>query len=336
MNKKLKPASRRATPWDEKSGLSPTEAFIKSNYLDSFNVRHSKLSDTNEGEFINSFKITQCKYCSSTQIQKKGFTKNGVQRYRCLDCHKSFNALTNTIFDNHKVPIKEWIQFCLNLFSFESVSVTSKNNKNSITTSQYWLYKLFLMLKGYQNGIILSGNVQIDETFYKVKKQDIVMADNKELRGLSRNQFCIGIGCDENYTYAMIEGMGKTSRIKTITTFKNHIKPKSILIHDKEKSHNDLVDLLELESITYDSNEIKKLEDKANPLYEINHKCFLLKKFLNSHSGFNRENLQDYLNLFTLMMNPPINKLEKVKLLLSSAINGAENLTYREFLAKKV
>lgn len=335
MNKKDKPASRRATPWDEKSDLSPTEAFIKSNYLDSFDVKHSKLSDTNEAELINSFEISKCKHCNSNHIRKFGFTKNGVQRYHCFACKKSFNALTNTIFDNHKIPIKEWIQFCLNLFSFESVSVTSKNNKNSITTSHYWLHKLFLVLKNYQNDIILSGEVQIDETFYKVIKHEIVTKDDKELRGLSINQYCIGIGCDNDYTYAVIEGMGKPSGNKTLNAFEKHIKPKSILIHDKEKAHKDLVKLLELESNTYDSNELKKLEDKDNPLYEINHKCFLLKKFLNSHSGFNRDNLQDYLNLFCFMMNPPINKLGKVKMLLSSAINGADSLTYREFLTKK-
>jgi transposase-like protein len=335
MNNKLKPASRRATPWDEKSELSPTEVFIKSNYLDSFDTKHSKLSDTNESELINSFEIDKCKYCNATHIKKSGFTKNRVQRYLCLECKKSFNALTNTIFDNHKVSIKEWIQFFLNLFSFESVSVTSKNNKNSITTSLYWLHKLFLVLKNYQNGIILSEKVQIDETFYKVKKGNIVKKDDKELRGLSKNQYCIGIGCDKDYTYAVIEGMGKPSGIKTLKFFKDHIKPKSILIHDKEKAHKDLVRLLELESHSYDSNELKKLEDKDNPLHEINHKCFLLKKFLNSHSGFDRDDLQNYLNLFCFMMNPPINKLEKVKMLLSSAINGAESLTYREFLAKK-
>lgn len=293
MNKKDKPASRRATPWDEKSDLSPTEAFIKSNYLDSFDVKHSKLSDTNEAELINSFEISKCKHCNSNHIRKFGFTKNGVQRYH------------------------------------------SKNNKNSITTSHYWLHKLFLVLKNYQNDIILSGEVQIDETFYKVIKHEIVTKDDKELRGLSINQYCIGIGCDNDYTYAVIEGMGKPSGNKTLNAFEKHIKPKSILIHDKEKAHKDLVKLLELESNTYDSNELKKLEDKDNPLYEINHKCFLLKKFLNSHSGFNRDNLQDYLNLFCFMMNPPINKLEKVKMLLSSAINGADSLTYREFLTKK-
>lgn len=35
----------------------------------------------------------------------------------------------------------------------------------------------------------------------------------------------------------------------------------------------------------------------------INRNCFFLKKFLNSHSGFDREELQNYLNLFAFIMN---------------------------------
>jgi transposase-like protein len=269
MNKKDKPASRRATPWDEQSELSPVEVFIKSNYLDSFDVKHPKLSDTNESEFLNSFIISKCKYCLSHHLKKRGFTRNGIQRYKCLDCNTSFNILTNTIFDNHKISIIEWIQFFLNLFGFGSVSLTSKNNKNSIATSQYWFHKLFLVLKDYQNAIMLSGDVQIDETFYTVIKNEIVKKDGKGLRGLSQNQFCIGIACDKEYTYAKIEGMGKTSTGRTLTTLKDHIAPKSTLIHDKEKSHKGLVKLLELESHTYDSKELKKLDDKDNPLNDV-------------------------------------------------------------------
>jgi hypothetical protein len=66
----------------------------------------------------------------------------------------------------------------------------------------------------------------------------------------------------------------------------------------KKKSHNDLIKQMELESHTYDPNEIKKLEDTENPLQDNNHQCFLLKKFLDSHSWLNREDLQNYLNWF--------------------------------------
>ena len=72
-----------------------------------------------------------------------------------------------------------------------------------------------------------------------------------------------------------------------------------------------------------------------NPLNRINHYCDLLKKFLNSHPGFDRDELQDYLNLFSFMMNKPHNKLERVNILLEKAINSSKRITFRDYYFKK-
>ena len=42
------------------------------------------------------------------------------------------------------------------------------------------------------------------------------------------------------------------------------------------------------------------------------HACALLKSFLRSHSGFDRDELQGYLDLFAVIMNPPANPLKKL------------------------
>lgn len=100
-----------------------------------------------------------------------------------------------------------------------------------------WLQKVFLILRENQEFVVLSGNVYINEMFYKVVKRKIETKDGKQLRGLSHNQFCIGVGCDHNKIIAVIEELGKTSGIKTEETFLSHIKPNSKLIHDDEKNH---------------------------------------------------------------------------------------------------
>lgn len=335
MTNKYRNASRRRTPWDNSPELTPIEVFIKSKYLDSFNQKHPKLSETNEFEFLNAYSISECRHCHSNNIRKFGFTKNKIQRFQCLECHKTFTVLTNTIFEDHKISITEWIEFCLDIFRYESISVTSKTNKNSFNTSKYWLHKLFLVLNDIQNDILLKGNVQIDETFIPVLEPDKILKDGKQLRGLSKNQCCIGIGFDGTFVYGCFEGYGKPSQKKTRDAFINHIEVGSHLIHDKEKSHRIIVKELKLSDETYDANEIKKLKDKENPLNPINRQCNLLKKFLYSHPGFDREDLPNYINLFCLIQNPPYNKLEKVKFLLDSAVHLTNKLKYRDFFSKK-
>ena len=121
----------------------------------------------------------------------------------------------------------------------------------------------------------------------------------------------------------------------TKETFISHIEPGSLLIHDKEHSHSVLIKELNLKDESYDSKYLSKLDDKDNPLSEVNNLCFLLKKFLNSHSSFNRKDLQNYLNLFSFMVNKPYNKLEKVKILLDKAICNPKTLHYRDCYSKK-
>ena len=113
------------------------ETFIKSKYLDSYDYKHPFIKETMEADLLNSYEVTCCKRCASTDFKKKGFTKNGIQRYYCNICKRYFNVLTGTMFDNHKIAISEWIEFSLGIFRYESINLTSKNNKNSFTTSKY-------------------------------------------------------------------------------------------------------------------------------------------------------------------------------------------------------
>ncbi len=86
--------------------------------------------------------------------------------YYCKDCKKRFTPTKNTIFENHKISLTEWIEFLLDIFNYGSTTLTSKVNKNTLNTSIYWLEKVFLVLINWQENIILKDKVYIDEMFY--------------------------------------------------------------------------------------------------------------------------------------------------------------------------
>ena len=157
--------------------------------------------------------------------------------------------------------------------------------------------------------------------------------DGTQFRGLSRNRICIGIGTDGKRTIAFTEGYGKVSGKRTLSTFKDHIREGSKLIHDEERGHRLLVDELGLQSETYKARLLKRMPDRENPLLPINRKCFFLKKFLNSHSGFDREELQDYLSLFAFIMNEG-NQYEMVEKILEWSLHCAKTLNYRDKFCK--
>lgn len=128
--------------------------------------------------------------------------------------------------------------------------------------------------------------------------------------------------------------MRETSPKKTMDTFSHHVEPGSTLVHDKDKSHGKLVQELKLVSEAYSSQSLKGLVDKDNPLNEINQRCRQLKYFLNSHSGFDRANLPDYLNLFAFIVNPPNDPYKKIEIILNRVFENPVSLSYREKYSK--
>jgi hypothetical protein len=57
----------------------------------------------------------------------------------------------------------------------------------------------------------------------------------------------------------------------------------------------------------------------------------ILKSFLNSQSGFDKQDIQDYLNLFAFVSNPPHEMLEKVEKIINLAFQNPRSLRYRDF-----
>ena len=311
--------------------MTPTQVFLKENYDARYNTHHRKVGESEEAEMVNSYTPSKCPYCGSKKFKKNGYKESGVQRYKC-ECNMSFLPTTGTIFDDHKLSICEWMEYCLNLFRHVSITADSWNNKNAFTTSRYWLQKLFLTLEGVQDDIILSGTVWLDETFYRVRSEDVEYNDDgSKLRGISKNQICIGVATDKNHTIFLVEGTGKQSQKRTYDTFKSHLEPKSTLIHDKDTAHKKLVEKLALKSISYASKDLKGLLDSDNPLYPVNRAHAILKMFLNAHGGFMRDDLQGYLNLFSFVTNPPDEMLEKVELVINLAFQNPKTLRYRDF-----
>jgi hypothetical protein len=47
--------SRRKTPWDGESGLTPTQAFLKENYDIRYGAHHRKVGDCGEAEMVNAY-----------------------------------------------------------------------------------------------------------------------------------------------------------------------------------------------------------------------------------------------------------------------------------------
>lgn len=106
----------------------------------------------------------------------------------CRSCERRFKALTNTIFDSAKIPISEWYEFFIHLCEFHSISTASADNRNASNTGLMWYRKIFLVLDGIQDDVMLKGRIWLDETFFSVIRKDEVLKDGKNFAEFLRTR----------------------------------------------------------------------------------------------------------------------------------------------------
>ena len=323
----------RSFSWSCKSKKTFDQLLVENTVIEWYQAKHRKVS-IDEINYINSIIINKCPNCNSINIIKNGHNSDGIQRYKCNLCNYRFTPLTNTIFDSHKIPISEWIEYLLHLFEYHSIKSSAYDNRNVSSTGTYWLRKVFEVLKNIQDDVVLDGDIYLDETYISKIQSEVVLKDGKKLRGISKNKLCICVATNGKASIFIASNTSKPSKKSTLVTYGKHILEGSTIIHDDENSHQALVDCLNLYSIVYPTKQTRNLKDKDNPLYEINKLHALLKRFLRAHGGFDRDNLQDWLNLFWFIHNGPNDRYDKVLYFIQLAISSLKRMKYRDVMSK--
>lgn len=248
-----------------------------------------------------------CPTCKSHNYISHGKDKNGTRRFKCKECNKTFNSLSNSLFFSSKININAWFSFLESILSGTSVKAACIVSKISTITGSEWMSKIFLALKSYQDEIVLDKAIFIDETYVHEDKSKIYYLDEvgkvkkvkKEPRGISRNKICILLATDGTKSFGEIVCHGRPQRLKNYEICKKHIQEYSNVIGDEDTS------------LTYTSNimkwnrtQIKAYTEKAFEILQpVDDLCNRFKFFINKHRGFKKELLQDYINLFMFIDN---------------------------------
>ena len=110
----------------------------------------------------------------------------------------------------------------------------------------------------------------------------------------------------------------------------------STIDHDGDNSHKALADILCLKKENCTTKETRNLSDDDNPMKPINAVHRSLKRFMRQHLAYDRDSLQDWLNLFWFIYTKrSIPMDDKVKKFLQIAILTHKVVRFREVFTKK-
>ena len=90
-------------------------------------------------QYIKKYKC--CPYCGKNQFVKHG-RYNGIQRYRCKNCRKTFSNTTNSVWKYLKHEPEKWIKFIEFMAQDYSLRICARVLKISVATAFYWRHKL--------------------------------------------------------------------------------------------------------------------------------------------------------------------------------------------------
>lgn len=262
-------------------------------------------SDSREQRFADG---VVCIHCGSMDVIKHG-KKNGVQRFKCKDCGKTFNDLSLSALSNSKLDTDTWLNYAKCMILGFSIRKSAKIVGVSVKTSFYMRHRILDAIKNYQGIGMVSGIVEMDETFLPEsfkgnhKKSGFTMPRparkrGKQIkkRGISKEQVCIATAIDRgnNIIFEMVT-KGRISTADLERLYKERIDDDSLICTDSHKSYIQFAKDNVKEHIMIPRGKHK------NGVYHISHVNSIhskFKKWMERFNGVATKYLDNYLHWF--------------------------------------
>ena len=110
--------------------------------------------------------VSCCPICDSSEYTKYGWY-NGIQRYKCKECGKTFSNSTNSLWSYSKHNPTKWIEFIELMMEKKSLRFCAAKLEINLATAFYWRHKILHGLSLDSVPIKLKGTIYIGKTLLK-------------------------------------------------------------------------------------------------------------------------------------------------------------------------
>ena len=114
-------------------------------------------------QVIEAQALCRCPHCTVGHVTRNGHA-NGLQRYRCHGCGKTFNALTGTALARLHQRGK-WLNQSVAMAEGQSLRQVARQLNIALSTAHRWRHR-FLRQPGIERVAALQGIAEADETYF--------------------------------------------------------------------------------------------------------------------------------------------------------------------------
>ena len=325
--------SASSTPWDGTcdAGLTPSQVAVRDSHGGACELRHRTLSETGDASFFNRHVRERCPRCGDERVCRWGREADGARRHGRGACGRTFTSPAGTVPGGHRLPVADRAESVGQALGPEGPEAMAREGGRSGATTARRVARPLAVPRGTRDGVMPSGEARIDERTRPLAAKDRV-GGVAGMGAYPGDRICIAVGCDDAGRSPVARaGLGKLSKSRCRDAYGGHIERGPRPARDMENAHSILVDRLGLESVAYRSADPGGLDDAHNPLRRADHTHFPLRESVRRHSGLGRDRIDDWPDLFSVIVNPPSNRLEKVAMVLDRAMSLPISLPYRGY-----
>ena len=279
-----------------------------------------------------------CPYCNSANIVKNG--SKIIQMYKCKDCKRKFNDLTDTVFAGTHLKYEQ-IEIFLKCFE-DKISIRKTAERMEVNKNTVYLLrqKIINSLKEMRKEIQLSGDIESDEIYRSINlkgtpKEKMPRASKPRTskgtttRGISNHKVCIASAIDEHDSmFFEIVGTGPITSKMVQQSLTPKLARVNKLITDCKSSYENAAkrnkwNLKQIKSNGY-------IDEEGNSLANINQAHSELTNFLGHFRGVSTKHLQGYLDwyVFDRYLNYTYEERNHYEVILNNTmINSTDILT---------
>lgn len=246
-----------------------------------------------------------CPHCASKHYQKWGIRSN-LQRYRCSNCHKTFNALSGTPLARLRHKDK-WMDFANDIIESKSIRESAEHCGVDQKTTFRWRHRMLNNPKSVTPHH-LHGIVEFDETYFLESHKGERPLDRKprqrggraHQRGISSEQTAVLVARDRNGN--TIDAILFKSNQTTLAEVMLPIVDKdALLCSDKKRSYEAFAKTNHLTLKTVNSSAKEHVKEGIYHIQNVNAYDSRLKLWIKRFHGVATKYLESYLGWMRLL-----------------------------------
>lgn len=249
--------------------------------------------------------VHSCPYCSSESYQKWG-TRSGLQRYRCNNCHKTFNTLTGTPLARlrHK---EVWMDFAQGVIESKTIRESAKHCGVHKETAFRWRHRMLNNPKSL-TAKHLHGIVEFDETYFleslkgsrHLDREPRKRGGTASQRGISSEQIAVLVARDRN-TNTMNAILFKSNQDTLAEVMVPVVDEDALLCSDSKPSYLAFAKKYHRILKTVNSSTKEYVKEKIYHIQNVNAYDSRLKGWMKHFNGVATKYLESYLGWMRLL-----------------------------------